>query len=77
MTAEQFGVALARLGMSPAALAGLIEVNQREVRRWLTGTASVPGGVAAFMRVAVAVADRTPAGDLAAVLRAEADRLLG
>jgi transcriptional regulator with XRE-family HTH domain len=76
MTADQFGAALARLGLSPAALADLLGVNPREVRRWLTGSASVPDGIAAFMRVAVAVADRAPAADLALVLRAEADRLI-
>lgn len=77
MTADQFGAALARLGLSPAALADLLDVNPREVRRWLTGAASVPGGIAAFMAVALAVVDRTPPADLAALLRAEAGKLVG
>jgi hypothetical protein len=77
MTAAEFGEALARLGVSPSALSDILQVNPREVRRWLAGSAPVPRGVAAFMRVAVAVAGRTAPGDLAAVLRAEADRLVG
>jgi hypothetical protein len=76
MTGEQFGEALARLDMSPAALAGLLRVNPREVRRWLAGTAPVPGGIAAFMPVALAVVARTPPADLAALLRSEADKLV-
>jgi hypothetical protein len=75
MTALEFGEALARLGVSPGALSDILQVNPREVRRWLAGSAAVPRGVAAFMRVAVAVAGRTAPGDLATVLRAEADRL--
>ena len=75
MTHEEFGVALGALGLSAGALADVIQVNQREIRRWLAGSAPVPRGIGAFMRVAVAVAGRTPPGDLAQVLRAEADRL--
>jgi hypothetical protein len=75
MTSDEFSVALTTLGISANALADVIQVNQREVRRWLAGSAPVPRGIGAFMRVAVAVAQRTPPGDLAQVLRAEADRL--
>lgn len=77
MTAEEFSVALSALGVSPGALADVLQVNPREVRRWLAGSAAVPGGVAAFMAVAVAVVARKAPADLAGVLRAEADRLVG
>jgi DNA-binding transcriptional regulator YiaG len=75
MTSDEFGAALTALGVSPAVLADVLQVNPREVRRWLAGSAPVPRGVAAFMRVAVAVAGRTAPRDLAVVLRAEAHRL--
>jgi pyocin large subunit-like protein len=76
MTHEEFGAALGALGISANALADVLGVNSREVRRWLAGSAPVPRGVGAFMRAAVAVAGRTAPADLAQVLRAEADRLV-
>jgi hypothetical protein len=75
MTSQEFEAAHVALGLSAGALGDVLHVNPREIRRWLAGSAPVPRGVAAFMAVAVAVAGRTPPDDLAAVLRAEADRL--
>ncbi|MGY2052986.1 helix-turn-helix domain-containing protein [Methylobacterium sp. JK268] len=55
MTNTEFRIALAALGLTPSAAARLLRVDVRRVRRWEGGETAVPGTIAAFLRLLLAL----------------------
>lgn len=51
MTGTQFKTALGRLGLSQAALARIVGVNDRQARRWASGDSTVPRSVELVLRL--------------------------
>lgn len=55
MTPSEYRAALARLGLSNRAFCRRVcGLDDKTGRRWLVGTAGVPGAVAALLRLAIA-----------------------
>ncbi len=77
MTDAEFRDVMERLGITPTAFASLVGAAPRVAQRWASGSATIPPGIAALARVAVAVAGRMDYAALEALLREEADRLAG
>lgn len=76
VTPDELRDLLARAGISsPSAFASLVGLDARSGKRWGTGSRPVLPGPAAALRVLAAVVGRVPYDELAALLRAEADRL--
>ncbi|MGY2052430.1 helix-turn-helix domain-containing protein [Methylobacterium sp. JK268] len=55
MTDREFRMARAALGLTPSGTARLLRVDVRRVQRWEGGETAVPGTVAAFLRLLLAL----------------------
>lgn len=75
MTADEYREVLDVLQVSPADFARACGAAIRMGQRWASGAAPIPAGVAAMARLAQAQAERLTWGEMAAILREEADKL--
>lgn len=53
MTPKQYEAAIGALGLSQRSSARWLEVDERQVRRWIAGEARIPGATAKLLRLCV------------------------